>query len=686
MSEVVSSESVRNIALVGASGAGKTALADALPAASRAEAQAGNPERGNTASSADARDKAAHHSQASSIVCFDEGGVRLNVIDTPGYPDFQGACLSVLPAVETVAIVIDAQTGIESYTRRMMEWAAKRGLCRMIVVNKMDGDDVDLAALLDEIRATFGRECLALNLPAQAATAVADCFFQPAGEADFLSVAQAHSMLIDQVVEVDDALMTLYLEQGEALNPEQLHEPFEQALREGHLVPVCFTSAKTSAGVPELLDVIIRLMPNPLEGNPTAFIRDDATGREEFHAVPDPERHVLAHVIRIENDPYLGKLAAFRVHQGTVTRDSRLFVGDGRKAFKVGSLFRLRGKERIDAQRCIPGEIGAVAKVEEIHVDSVLHDSHDEDHIHLRPVALPNPVFGLALRASRHGDEQKLSDVLARLTDEDPGLRVEHNATTNETVLWGLGELHLRTALDQMRERYNVEVETSPPAIAYRETITLSAEGHCRHKKQTGGAGQFGEVFMRVEPLPRGGGFEFVDQIKGGAIPNSLVPAVEKGVRQALASGAIAGYPLQDLRVTVFDGKTHPVDSKEIAFMIAGRKAFLDAVLKARPIVLEPMGELAIQAPTTCIGDISGDLSARRGRIQDTRSVSERMTLRAVAPLAELGDFPSDLKAITGGDGNYTVEFSHYEQVPATIQQKLVAAYGTAADDAASNA
>lgn len=685
MFELTSSENIRNIALVGAAGTGKTALTAALLAAAGGSTASVQSKRGNAVAGMDPREKTFDHSLTSSIVGFDWHGVWINLLDTPGYPDFQGACLSVLPAVETVAAVIDAQTGIETNTRRIMDWAAKRGFCRMIVINKVDVEGMDLVALLGDIRASFGLECLALNLPARRGTAVADCFFHPAGETDFLSVEQAHSMLIDQVVEVDEALMALYLEQDEELSSEQLHEPFEKALRENHLVPVCFASAKTGVGIPELLDLFNRLMPNPLEGNAAPFIRDVGTSQQEFHAVPDPQRHVLAHVVKMENDPYLGKLAAFRVHQGTVTRDSRLFVGDGRKAFKVGGLYRLQGKERIDVERCVPGEIGAVSKAEDIHFDAVLHDSHDEDHIHLRSVALPTPIFGLALRTIRHGDEQKLSEVLGKLIEEDPGLQVEHNIAGNETVLWGLGELHLRMALEQIRQRYNIEVETSPPSISYRETITASSEGHCRHRKQTGGAGQFGEVFLRVEPLPRGGGFEFVDEIKGGAIPSSLVPAVEKGVRQAMASGALAGYPLQDVRVTVYDGKTHPVDSKEIAFVIAGRKAFLDAVQKARPIVLEPVVELAIEAPNTCIGDITGDLSACRGRIRDTRSLSERMTLHAVAPLAELGDFPSKLKAVTSGEGSYTVQFSHYEQVPANIQQKLAASYKPTPEDSESS-
>lgn len=675
-------ENVRNIALVGHAGAGKTTLVESLLAVAGAVANPGSVERGTTVSDADPLEKSIHHSISASVVGLDWKGAHINLIDTPGSSDFLGQALAVLPAVETVAVVINAQTGIERTARQMMQIAGERGLCRLIIVNRIDAEGLDLERLLEEIRASFGSECLALNLPSRGGAAVADCFFAPAGEADFSSVEAAHDALVDQVVEVDEKLMALYLEQGEELNPQQLHEPFEAALREGHLIPICFASARSGAGLGQLLDVFEQLMPNPLEGNPAPFIREDEGGTREFHAEPDPNQHVLAHVVKIEHDPFMGKLAVFRMHQGTITRDSRLYVGDARKPFKTGNLFKLRGKERNEVDRCIPGDICAVAKVEEIHFDAVLHDSHDEDHIRLRPLALPTPVFGAAVSTTRHSDEQKLSEVLAKLAEEDPGLRIEQNRATHETVLWGLGDRHLRLTLEKMQQRYNLEVKTKPPSIAYRETIMVAAEGHCRHKKQTGGAGQFGEVFLRIAPLPRGAGFEFVNEIRGGAIPGSLIPAVEKGVRHALNDGTIAGYPMQDVQVTVYDGKTHPVDSKEIAFVIAGRKAFVEAVHKANPIVLEPIVELAIDAPSAAMGDITGDIAARRGRIQDTQSHSEQVTLQAVVPLAELEDFPSKLKAMTGGEGNYSLQFSRYEPVPGHVQQRLAAEYRPVEEEA----
>jgi elongation factor G len=369
-------------------------------------------------------------------------------------------------------------------------------------------------------------------------------------------------------------------------------------------------------------------------------------------------------------------MGVFRVHQGTVRRDSQLFVDDGRKPFRVAHLFKLHGKEHVEVEQAIPGDIAAVAKVDELHFDAVLHDSHDEDQIRLAPMAFPKPMFGLAVEAAHKGQEQKLATALHKLAEEDPAFTVEHNAELNETVLRGLSDLHLRVMLERLKERFGVEVSTRPPRIAYRETVSGKAEGHHRHKKQTGGAGQFGEVFLRIEPLPRGAGFEFVDEVKGGTIPNQFLPAVEKGVRQVLSGGAVAGYPLQDVRVIVHDGKAHPVDSKEVAFVAAGKKAFLDAIAKAQPQVLEPIVELEVSAPEQYMGDISGGLAAKRARISGTDSVRDgEISVREQVPLSELEGYAAELKSATAGRGRYALDFSHYEPVPAQVQAKLVEAY-----------
>jgi elongation factor G len=495
-------------------------------------------------------------------------------------------------------------------------------------------------------------------------------------------VEEAHGKLVDQVVEVDEKLMEAYLEKGE-VTPAELHAPLERALREGHLIPVVFASAKTGAGIAELMDIIVRLLPNPLEGNPPVYVKTAADGKAvELAAEPDPKQHALAHVFKIEIDPYIGRLAVFRVHQGRLTPGGQLYIGEGRKPIKAGHLFLLRGKQQVEVHEALPGDICAIAKIDEIQFDHVLHDSPEDAQVHARPLELPTSVFGLAVQPKKRGDEQKVSDVLHKITAEDPCFRIEHNSQANETVMRGLGEMHLRTVLEKMSSQYKLDLDTRPPSIPYRETIAAKAEGHSRHKKQTGGAGQFGEVYLKVEPLPRGGGFEFVDSVKGGAIPNQFIPSVEKGVRSVLDTGYIAGFPLQDVRVIVYDGKSHPVDSKDVAFMSAGRKAFLDALAKARPVVLEPIVNVDIIAPETKMGDIAGELSGHRGQIKGSDTPRPgTVQISAQAPLSELEHFPARLKSLTAGHGSYSLEFSHYEPAPPQLQQKLVAAHRPAATE-----
>jgi elongation factor G len=676
-----SPDMIRTIALAGHAGSGKTSLVEALLYHGGALHAPGSVERGTTVCDFEPLERKYHHSLNSTVTHLHYRDTRIYLLDTPGYPDFSGPSFSALPAVETVAIVINAQTGIGMTTRRMMNWASERKLCRMIIVNGIDEEKVDLPALLAQIQQTFGRECLPVNLPAQHGRQVVDCFFNPAGDADFLSVEAAHSALVDQVIELDPELMELYLEQGEAIRPEQLHEPFERALREGHLVPVCFTSATNGAGIEALLDVFVRLLPNPLEGNPPQFYRDAGSNKEVVRAEPAADKHVLAHTFKIVIDPYIGKIAVFRIYQGTIERDSLLYIGDRRQPFRVAHLLMLQGKEHVEVLRAGPGDICAVAKADDVGLDAVLHDAPDDGNIHLVPPDFPTPIYGLAIEPARPGHEQRLWEALQKLSAEDPCLRIEREASTNETVVRGLGELHLRYMLERLSDQYKLEVVTRPPKIAYRETIGGSAEGHCRHKKQSGGAGQFGEVMLRVEPLPRGAGFEFVDAVKGGAIPGQFIPAVEKGILQVMESGPLAGVPMQDVRVTVVDGKSHSVDSKEVAFVTAGRKAFIDAVLKAQPIVLEPIVDIEVTTPEPAMGEIIGDLSSRRGQVHGSRpSAGNAVVVAGQVPLAELNHYQSRLNAIAGGHGSYSIELSHYAPVPAATQESLVAQHKKRSD------
>jgi elongation factor G len=666
-----STERIRSLALAGHAGAGKTTLFEAMLHAGGALTAMGSVERGSTVSDADPMERARGHSIDASIASIERNGYRIHLLDTPGYAEFRGPALAALAAADTVAIVVNAANGIEHGTRAMMDYAKQRGLARILVVNHIDAEGADLAALVDDLRAEFGNECLPLNLPASHGHAVRDAFFQTAGDTDFSSPGEAHQRIIDQVVEIDDEVMEHYLDAGEsALSAAEVRDAFEHCLRDGHLVPIVFTGARDGIGVSELLEIVERILPCPRETNPPPF-HDDAGTR--FEVAADADLHVIANVFKIVNDPFVGKLGMFRVWQGTVRKDSQLLVDDGRKPFKVAHLFRLQGREHVEVDEALPGDIAAVAKVDDIHFDAVLHDAADEGRIHLDAAPFPSPMFGLAVEPAHKGHEQKLSQALAKLAEEDPCFRVEHRMELNETVVRGLSDLHLKLVLERMKGRYDIDVVTHPPRIAYRETIGAHADGHHRHKKQTGGAGQFGEVFLRVEPLERGAGFVFADETKGGVIPGQFMPAIEKGVRQALDAGAVAGYPMQDLRVAVYDGKHHPVDSKEVAFISAGRKAFLDAASRARPLVLEPVMDLEVSIPERYVGDVTGGLASKRAQIMGTDALRGGETLiRARVPLAELTDYSTQLKATTGGLGRYAMEFSRYEPVPPAVQRKLV--------------
>lgn len=672
-------ENVRALAFLGHAGSGKTTLIEQLLALSGAIPQAGSVEKGSTVCDYDPLEKEHLHSAKLSAVYLNQNEVKVQLLDTPGFPDFAGQAMAALDAVETVVTVINPQNGIEISASRAMLWAQTRKLCRVLVVNRIDSERLDFEQVVKDLQATFGKECLPINLPIDNCEGVVDCFFNLSGApTDFSSIEEVHRAIVEQIVEVDEGLMERYLG-GEEIEPEALHVAFERALREGHLVPILFTSARSGAGLAELLNFIVKLAPNPLEGNPPLFEKwpgGDLSVAEPLVLSHDENAHVIAHVFKVEVDPYMGKIGTIRVLQGTITPDSMLYVGEARKPVRVAHLYGVQGKQLVPIPSAGPGEICAVTKIEDVTFDAVLHDAPEDAVIHFRPLHIPHAVYGLAVRVKRKGDEQKLAEVLHRLAIEDPGLHVESDVTTHEVVIRGQGELHLGRVLERMRSQYKLEVDSHPPTIPYRETVSQPAEGHHRHKKQSGGAGQFGEVFLRVSPLSRGAGFRFKDEVKGGAIPGVFIPAVEKGVREILASGAIAGFPVQDIEVTVYDGKTHPVDGKEIAFVTAGKKAFLSAVKNARPIVLEPLVTLEITVPDSAIGDVSGEISSRRGQITNTGTARAGMvSISARAPLSELSDFQNRLKSITGGQGSYTLEMDEYETAPPSVQQQLMAAF-----------
>ncbi|MEM7228226.1 MAG: elongation factor G, partial [Planctomycetota bacterium] len=641
--------------MLGSAGAGKTTLVEAMLHNAGIIGRIGRVEDGQAVCDFDDLEKEHGHSLNSALVHFDHEGAHVNVIDTPGSPDFLGMSISVLPAVETAVVVIDAHAGIENVTHRMMKRATERNLPAMIVVNKIDNAN-DLKELLESIQETFGSRCQPLNLPANGGTAVIDCFRQTEGDSDFGDVSSYHTAIVDQVVEVDEDLMAEYLEAGEVA-PEKLHEPFERSLREQHLVPICFCSARDNIGVEELMHNIVKLCPNPAEGNPRTFVYMDGEERKEFHGEPDSEKPTVAHIFKVASDPFVGKLCVFRVHQGHIGSDHAPLVDDGKKGVRIAHVFKLMGKDHSEIDSVIAGDIGAVAKIDDLHYDCVMHDGKISSGLGLKPLILPKPMFGRAIEGTSKGAETKMGEALRKMIAEDPTLEYERVQATSESVLRGLGEQHLRLKLQMLKDRYGVEVETHPPKVAYKETITSKAEGHHRHKKQSGGAGQFGEVYLRVEPVADDAeglqdGLVFKDDTFGGSIPKQFLPAIEKGVRQVMQNGAIAGYPMHNIMVSVYDGKYHPVDSKEVAFVTAGRKAFIDAVQKAKPVLLEPFVKMEITVRADLIGDISSDLAGKRGRIQGTDMLpGNQAVVHAEAPLSEVMSYSSQLRSISGGAG-----------------------------------
>ncbi|RZP95603.1 elongation factor G [Vibrio vulnificus] len=661
---------IRNIAFVGQSGSGKTTLIEKLLFACDATTHLGSIEKGDTVTDFDDQSIQYQHSIEATPVALSWQKHRLNIIDTPGLSELLGRSLSVFPAVETSVLVLDPQMPLTQVTDKLFQFAQQQKKCQMIIINKLDNHGNQLEKLLDEIQDHFGSNCLPINLPSADGNKVVDCFFEPQHQQATLlsSVEAAHETLIDQVVEVDEELMELYLEQGSELTPAQLHDPFEEALRTGHVVPICFASAQTGAGIELLLRTLAELMPMPNEGNPPLLQKNGKMIKVNCNTL----EHAVAHVYKISVDPYMGKLAYLRVFQGEINAGSQLYVGESNKAFKVGHLYQLQGKQRTEISRALAGDFCVLAKVDELEFDSIVHDSHDEDNVSLKTLHFPQPMYSLSLKPTKRGDEQKLGEVLNRIVSEDPSLRLEHRARTNETILSGQGEFHLKIALEKMASVYKLEVDTEQPSVEYFETITKPAEGQYRHKKQSGGAGQFGEVHLSVKPLERGAGFQFVNKVVGGAIPTSLIPAVEKGIHQALEEGAISNNPIRDIEVTVHDGKYHSVDSKEIAFVIAGKKAFLDAVKKADPIVLEPIVQLELTIPTNNVGDVTGDLSGNRGLIEGTEPQANNLTLiKGKSPLNELQDYARKLRALTGGEGSFNMSLSHYEPAPPAVQKRV---------------
>ena len=665
-------QDIRNIVLLGHGNSGKTTLAEAILHTAGVTNRLGSIDEKNTVSDYDEEEKERGNSIHASLLYCDYKGKLINIIDTPGYPDFVGGALPGIPAAEVAVMVVNAANGIEMNTRKLFQAATDAGKARLIVINRIDADNVDLAELLAQLQETFGTQCRCANLPGEDKKSVIDCTAAPSGSSPVMDVEQAYTELMESAIEADEALMESYLG-GEEIGPDKLGAVIAKAMLAGTLIPIVFTDARHEVGITELLDVIANYGPSPADAPPAVLKHGDDT----VEVKPDPNGPLCGLVFRVGFDPRSNmKQASIRLFSGQLTASTQLLVNDARKPLRPGHPLKMQGAETKELEAGTCGDVVTLAKLDDLHLGDMVHDGQFSGAFAMP--SLPNPMFSLAMEPASRGDENKISAALDRLTDEDPCFKVTRDSQTKELVINGLGDLHLRVMLSKMENRYKVGVNTKPPKIPYRETITGKSEGHYRHKKQSGGAGQFGEVFLRVEPAERNSDptLEFSWDIFGGSIPGQFEPAVLKGVNDVMESGSLAGFPMQDIKVSIYDGKYHPVDSKEVAFRAAGKGAFIDAVQKAKPVLLEPLVDMEITVPSENMGDITGDLSSRRGRVTGQEMLTGGMVLiRAQVPLSEVSNYNSQLKSVTGGQGSYAMELSHYEPTPPNVQQQIIEQY-----------
>jgi len=704
-------EDIRNVALVGHEVAGKTSLADALLFKAKAVDRKGSVEDGTSFSDYDDEEKKLKYSVDTAILHLEHAGKQVHLLDAPGKPDFVGAALGALNAVDNAMIVISAPGGILVNTRRMFAEAGKRGLARMLVINRLDADNIHFNDLLKAIQDSFGKGCVLFNAPIgigsdfKGVVSVLELPDSvPAGCA--VDVAAARSKLVDAIVEADEALMEKYLMEG-TVSGAELKAALPKALTAGTVIPIFCTSAKKDIGISELLDAISHLALSPVQAKPRVAVKGSGDKAVEVTLEAKDTGEFVGQIFKNLNDKFVGVLSFFRVYSGKITDQQIVNLRTG-KSSRTGGLLQMQGKTQKPLTEAIAGDIVAVAKVEDLHIgDSV---STTAGAPKLSQPAYPTPMFGLAVEPKARGDEQKISGSLQKISDEDFTFKVTRDMQTKEMVMTGMSQLHLDVVQHRLKRRYDLEVVTKEPKIPYRETITVPSEASHRHKKQTGGRGQFGEVHLRVYPLPseitseeellekfankskfekmrsahydEDHNFAFIDTIVGGTIPNQFVPAVEKGCKELLERGALAGFRIQNVAVEVYFGKDHPVDSSEAAFKTAGRVAFKNAVLAARPVLLEPIVNLEVTIPSKYTGAILGDLNTKRARIENQDSLpGDLAVIQGKVPLAEVTRYAAQLGSITQGQGSYTMEFSHYDQVPGNVQQQIVSKAKVAAEE-----
>lgn len=675
-------EQLRNIVLLGHGSSGKTSLAEAMLYTSGAINRMGDVEEGSTVADYDEEERRRHISLNLAVVPIEWEGHKVNVLDTPGYTDFVGEAKSAVRVADAAVVVIDAVSGVEVGTELVWGFAVERKLPRFVVINKVNRENVDVERTLGELEESFGEHFVFTHLPigmAEKCSGVVDLVKMRAlmgseGKPGDIppdlvdQVEEARLQLIEAAAEADDELIMKYLE-GEELTEEEIQRGLRTAILEGGAVPVLVTAATENIGAQALLETVVNYGPSPAD-------RGEVTGEGpegEESIKPDPKGPLASLVFKTTADPYVGKLTYFRVYRGTMASDTRVLNTRTDAEERVGQLYIMRGKEQISVSRLPAGDIGAVAKL----ADTVTGDTLcDDEH----PVSLPGPefpsaVYSVAVSPKSKADQAKLGPTMSRICEEDPTLRWRQEPSTKQMLLEGMGGAHVDIAVRRMSNRFDVEVETAIPKVPYRETITSTHSDRYRHKKQTGGAGQFAEVYLRVEPLPRGTGFEYEWAVTGGAISNSFQSSIEKGIKQVIEQGVIAGYPVVDLRAVVYDGKEHPVDSKDIAFQIAGREVFKKAVRGAGPTLLEPIYTVSVTVPEEHTGDIIGDLNTRRAQVQGMDQQAGKTIVRASAPFAEMQRYATDLRSLTQGRGLFSMTFDHYEPVPSHLMEEIVAAH-----------
>ena len=674
MGAIVNQNDIRNIVMLGHSGCGKTSLVEALAFNAGAIPKMGAIGDRTTISDYNEDEKEKKCSLGSSLISFAASSKKINLIDTPGYTDFVGEIVSGLRAADASLIVVNATGGVEIGTERGFKMSKERSVGRVFFINKMDKEHADFEKCVEALKKKFGKNTVLVTYPIGRETAfkaVANLLTRKGIESlsgeDLEEAKKAIDALAEVVAESDDALLEKYLEKGE-LTADELNRALKKAISEGKVYPVLCGSSTANIGIKDLLELILGDLPSPLDRQKVEATKPDSV--EKIAVDPNPNGPFSALVFKTLSDPYLGQISMFRVFSGTLTANTGFFNATKGSREKIGPLYTLMGKTQVPMESVQAGDIGCVAKLK----DTLTGDSLCDEKVQIKfdDMQFPDSAIAFSLKPKTRSDEDKISNALHKLTAEDPTLKITRDEQTKELIANGMGDIHINMIITRMRVRYGVQVDLGTPKVAYKETILGKGDAQYRHKKQTGGAGQFAEVWMRIEPLARGGGFEFVDEVVGGSIPKPFVVSCEKGVKAALQSGPLAGFPVVDVRAIVYDGKTHPVDSKDIAFQTAAREAFKESMLKAKPVIIEPIMDVDVTVPEEFMGDITGSLNSRRGRIMGMEPGDSVQTIKAKVPLDEMYKYVNELKSITGGRGTYTMTFSHYEIVPSVQAQAII--------------